>query len=166
MDPCGSVLLQKVTGLPLVMTYSAVYENTNIHYCIYSAPSFVNILSQINPTYALPPYLFNIHLILSYHLCPGLQSGPFPLGFPTKILYALLFSPYLQHVPRISSSFIWPPKTHSVTSSLQITTQYSPVSCYFRPLRVKAFLQNLLSNTISLSWSFPFRAFFVQQLYL
>jgi hypothetical protein len=32
-------------------------------------------------------------LILSTHLRLGLPSGLFPSGFPTNILYALLFSP-------------------------------------------------------------------------
>jgi hypothetical protein len=32
-------------------------------------------------------------LILSSHLCVSLQNGPFPSGFPTKILYAFLTSP-------------------------------------------------------------------------
>jgi hypothetical protein len=32
-------------------------------------------------------------LTLSSHLCLGLSSGPFPLGFPTKTLYTFLPSP-------------------------------------------------------------------------
>jgi hypothetical protein len=34
-------------------------------------------------------------LILSTHLCPGLPSGLFPSSFPTNILYAFLFSPFV-----------------------------------------------------------------------
>jgi hypothetical protein len=49
----------------LVKKYSAVYANTNIHYLIYNAPSFIHILSQKNHTHALPHYFFNTHLILS-----------------------------------------------------------------------------------------------------
>jgi hypothetical protein len=37
-------------------------------------------------------------LILSSHLYLGLPSGPFPSGFPTKILYAFLFPPCVLHV--------------------------------------------------------------------
>jgi hypothetical protein len=32
-------------------------------------------------------------LILSYHLCLDLPHGPFPSGFPNKILYACFISP-------------------------------------------------------------------------
>jgi hypothetical protein len=34
-------------------------------------------------------------LILSIYLLLGLRSGPFPSGFPTNILYALLFTPFV-----------------------------------------------------------------------
>jgi len=137
MDPYSRVLLHKVTGPP-GQENSAVYANTNIFYRTYSAPSFVHILSQINPIHALPHYLFNIHLILSYHLSSGLKSGP------PKSCTQYCFSPYVQHVPLIPSSFIWPPKRHSLTSSLQIIAQYSPVSSYFHPSTSKYRPQNSL----------------------
>jgi hypothetical protein len=44
-----------------------------------------------DPVHTTPSYLISI-LILSSHLCLGLPSGLFPSGFPTKTLYALLFS--------------------------------------------------------------------------
>jgi hypothetical protein len=34
-----------------------------------------------------------IHFNIIHHLRLGLRCGLFPLGFPTKILYALLLSP-------------------------------------------------------------------------
>jgi len=122
----------------LVKKYSAVYANTNIRYRIYNVTLFVHILSQINPIHALPHYFFNIHLILSYHLSSDLKGGP------PKSCTQYCFSPDVQHIPLIPSSFIWPPKRHSVTSSLQIITQHSPVSSYFRPLRSKYRPQNSL----------------------
>ena len=39
------------------------------------------------------PISFKYILILSFHLSPGLPSDSVPSGFPTKILYALVFSP-------------------------------------------------------------------------
>jgi len=51
----------KADRSPLVKKYSAVYANTNIHYRIYNATSFVHILSQINPIHSRPHYFFTIH---------------------------------------------------------------------------------------------------------
>jgi hypothetical protein len=50
-----------------------------------------------------PSYFCQIHFnIILQRL--GLPSGLFPSGFPTKILYAFLFSPYVLHALLISSS--------------------------------------------------------------
>jgi hypothetical protein len=46
---------------------------------------------QSSPYHPIPSLLRFI-LILFCHLHLGLPSGPFPFGFPTKILYAFLFS--------------------------------------------------------------------------
>jgi len=35
---------------------------------------------------------YNIHSSISYHLHLGLPTGLFPLGFPTKVLYAFIIS--------------------------------------------------------------------------
>jgi hypothetical protein len=42
-------------------------------------------------------------LIVSSHLCLGLPSGLFPLGFPTKVLYPCLISCVLHVNPILSS---------------------------------------------------------------
>jgi hypothetical protein len=46
-------------------------------------------------------------LLLSFHLRVGLPSGLFSFGFPTKTLYAFLFSPCMLHAMTISSSLTW-----------------------------------------------------------
>jgi hypothetical protein len=38
---------------------------------------------------------------LSTHLRLGLPSGLFPSGFPTNILYAFSFTPFVLHAPPI-----------------------------------------------------------------
>jgi hypothetical protein len=48
----------------------------------------------LNPVHTTPSYLSSI-LILSTHLRLGLASALFPFGFPTNILYELLF--HLSH---------------------------------------------------------------------
>jgi len=62
-----------------------------VHHCVYKGPPLLPIMSQMNPVHTLSPYLFNIHLILSFHICQGLASGLFPSGFLTRIcLFAFL----------------------------------------------------------------------------
>jgi hypothetical protein len=46
-------------------------------------------------------------LVLSTHLRFCLPSGLFPSGFPTNVLYAFLFFPFVLHVLLISSSLTW-----------------------------------------------------------
>jgi hypothetical protein len=56
---------------------------------------------QSNPNH---PILSNI-VILSVQLRPGLSSGLIPSGFPTSILYAFLFPPFVLHTSSISFFF-------------------------------------------------------------
>jgi hypothetical protein len=46
-------------------------------------------------------------LILSSNICLGLLSDLLLSGFPTKILYAFLFAPFVLHALHISSSLTW-----------------------------------------------------------
>ena len=52
---------------------------------IHKRPPPVVIISQLDPVHT-PTSI----LILSFYLCLGLPSGPFPSGFPTKTLHAPL----------------------------------------------------------------------------
>ena len=68
--------------------------NPNFHYRIHKCPPPVPILSQTNPVQKSPtPTFWKSILTSSFHLRPGLTSGLFPSGLPTKALYALLLSP-------------------------------------------------------------------------
>jgi hypothetical protein len=46
---------------------------------------------ECNPHF--PRYLPKINFNINYHLNVGLPSSPFPSGFPTKVLYAILIYP-------------------------------------------------------------------------
>jgi hypothetical protein len=69
----------------------SILWNPKVHYRIHKRPLLVPIMSQINPI-----SLRSI-LILSTHIRLGLHSVLFPSGFPTNILYAFLFSPFVLH---------------------------------------------------------------------
>jgi hypothetical protein len=65
--------------------FQDILWNPKIHYRVHKSPPLDFILSQINPVHTTPSYLRSI-LIVSTHIRLGLPSGPFPYGFPTKIL--------------------------------------------------------------------------------
>jgi hypothetical protein len=75
-----------------------------VHYLGHKSSPPVPILSQINLTYTIPILI----LILVSHLRIGFATSLFPLGFPTKILYAFLIS-YMHTIwsdlPAILSNF-------------------------------------------------------------
>jgi hypothetical protein len=64
--------------------------NQKVHYRAHKSPPPVLIPSQMNPIHILHSYFHKIRLNI---VLQDLPSGLFPLGFPTKILYAFLISP-------------------------------------------------------------------------
>ena len=93
LTPWCRVLLEKLIGLQAVKKFPTFYGTRRFITVLTSVrhPS----LSWANPiqsTYPHPTSWRSI-LILFTHLRLGLASGLFPSGFPTKTLYAPLFSP-------------------------------------------------------------------------
>jgi len=82
-------------------------------------------LSNTYLVHVKPFCLFQIHLILSYHLHLGLQSYLFPSGFPTKPLYAILLSHCVPHDLSISFFFY-------LTTLPIFGEEYSPQSSSLR----------------------------------
>ena len=99
LAPWCRVLLEKLTGLQLVKKFPA-FHGTRMFITVLTSVRHLS-LSWANPiqfTYPHPTSWRSI-LILSIHLCLGLPSGLFPSGFPTKTLYAPLFSPICATCP-------------------------------------------------------------------
>jgi hypothetical protein len=64
----------------------SILWNPKVHRRVHKSPPLVTILSQIDPVHTIPSCLSKTYWI-------GLPSCLYPSGFPTNILYALLFSP-------------------------------------------------------------------------
>jgi hypothetical protein len=62
-----------------------------VHYRVQKGPLLDPILSRSNQVHTLKPYLWYV-LIISTHLCRGLPSGCFPVGFSTGIFWEFLIS--------------------------------------------------------------------------
>ncbi|PNF37901.1 hypothetical protein B7P43_G06196 [Cryptotermes secundus] len=97
------------------------------------------ILSQVNPVHTIPYYFSTIQFnIIQLHTSKS-SSRLFPSGFPTKILYAILFSPIRAMCPTYlmlltsASGYIWP----RVQIMKLLIMQCSPAFNYFIPLGSK-----------------------------
>ena len=88
-----SNVLEKLTGFQLVKKFSAYYGTQRFITPFTSACHLS--LSWARSVQSIPPHptSWRTILIFSSHLCLGLPSGLFPLGFPTKTLYTPLLSP-------------------------------------------------------------------------
>lgn len=83
------VLLGKLTVNQLVNKFPTFYEHNG------QEPT---IGSYNEPFESNPHPVSLISILVSFQLSVGLPSGLFSLGFPTKIMYALLVSPCMLHV--------------------------------------------------------------------
>ena len=93
LTPWCRVLLEKLTGLQLVKKFPTFYGTRRFITALTSVRHLsLSRASAIQSTYPHTTSWRSI-LILSTHLCLGLPSDLFPSGFPTKTLYAPLYSP-------------------------------------------------------------------------
>jgi hypothetical protein len=97
---------REAVGRLAIQEIPKILWNPKVPYRLHKSSPMVPLLNPINLVHTTPSYLSKYILILSSHLRPGVPSGLSPSGFPTNILYAFLFSPFVLHAPSISSSLI------------------------------------------------------------
>ena len=114
--------------------------NTNVYYHIHKSPPPVHILSQINPVQSPHPTSWRSISILSSHLLLGLPSGLFPSRFSHQKPVCTSPLPHTCYMPR-PSHFLRFCRPNSIWWGVQIIKflimQFSPLPCYFVPLRPK-----------------------------
>jgi hypothetical protein len=76
-------------------------------------------------------------------MCLDLAPSLFHSDFPTKTLWAFLFSPLLVHSLPISLSLVWPPEQYKARN-INYLLPVSPASCYYLLLFARYLPQNLL----------------------
>ena len=99
ITPWCRVLLEKLTGLQLVKKFPTFHGTRRFTTAVTSVRHMS--LSWASPIHSIYPHptSWRSILILSAHLRLGHPSGLFPSGFPTKTLYAPLFSPICATCP-------------------------------------------------------------------
>jgi hypothetical protein len=69
----------------------SILWNPKVHYRVHKSLFWATSIQSIPPH----PISLTSILILFTHLCHDLPNGLFPSGFPTKIIYAFLLSPFV-----------------------------------------------------------------------
>ena len=134
----GTVSFWRSQPFSATLENSRILWNPKVHYRIHKCPPYVTILRQNNPGHDPLPTSWRSILILASHLCLNFQSGVFPSGFLTKTLYTSLLSPYVLHVPPISSRFDHPNNIGWVVEIIKfLIIWFSPIPYRLVPLRPK-----------------------------
>jgi len=84
---------QNTVACQPVKEVHAFYGALEVRHSVHNSPTFVSILSQINPVHILPSNFFKIHFNLSFNLCLDLPSGLFTSDLPIKTLHSFALLP-------------------------------------------------------------------------
>ena len=152
ITPWSRVLLENVTSSQPVKKFPALGSRRFIisfTVARHLSPSWARSIPSMPPPV---PLLEDQFFILSSHLRLRLLSALFPSGFPTKTLYACLFSTYTCYVPlqSHSSRFDHP---NNIRWGVQIIQLLPHSSVSLSLLGPSILLSTLFSHTPSLHFS-------------
>jgi hypothetical protein len=106
-----------------------MWWNPNFHYHAYKIPTFLLILSQMNPLHVLPFCFFNIdfRIILPCNVCLSLPSHLFTSGFSHENSVRIYCLPPLRVICPLHLSFlIWSPQCWGVPIIMLLIMYFSP----------------------------------------
>jgi hypothetical protein len=140
ITPWNRILPQELTTPPLLKKLLECYGTLKVHYRMHKHPPPVPILSQINLVQASPSHALKVHINIILPSMPRFSKRSPSLTSPHQIpVCTSLVSPSY-NMPRPSSSSLFY-HSNNIWWGTQIFellfVQFSPLSCYFDPLRPK-----------------------------
>jgi hypothetical protein len=141
--PCGTVLLEKPLVSQLLKTFPALYTHLTF-ITMFTRARHLSLSCVTSIQYTTQNISWRCILVLYSHMRPGVKSGPFPSGFPTKALYALLYpirATNLAHLILLNLIIqlnIW----CGMQIMKLLIMKSSPVPCYFSTFKLKYLSQH------------------------